>query len=62
MSEMGEYVSVVLFFRQIVVYYESITRELKTKLIYECRCDERLKNEIEESIRLACTVLHDKTN
>ena len=44
------------------VYYESIKRELKTKLIYECRCDERLKNEIEESIRLACTVLHDKTN
>ena len=27
-----------------VVYYESIKRELKTKLIYECRCDERLKN------------------
>ena len=25
-----------------VVYYESIKRELKTKLIYECRCDERL--------------------
>ena len=45
-----------------VVYYESIKRELKTKLIYECRCDERLTNEIEESIRLACTVLHDKTN
>ena len=46
----------------LVVYYESIKRELKTKLIYECRCDERLTNEIEESIRLACTVLHDKTN
>ena len=45
-----------------VVYYESIKRELKTKLMYECRCDERLTNEIEESIRLACTVLHDKTN
>ena len=24
-----------------VVYYESIKRELKTKPIYECRCDER---------------------
>ena len=47
---------------RFVVYYESIKRELKTKLIYECRCDERLTNEIEESIRLACTVLHDKTN
>ena len=27
----------------VVVYYESIKRELKTKLMYECRCDERLK-------------------
>ena len=26
------------------VYYESRKRELKTKLIYENRCDERLKN------------------
>jgi hypothetical protein len=25
-------------------YYESRKRELKTKLIYENRCDERLKN------------------
>ena len=25
------------------VYYESLNRELKTKPIYECRCDERLK-------------------
>jgi hypothetical protein len=27
-----------------VVYYESIKRELKRRLIYEYRCDERLKN------------------
>jgi hypothetical protein len=27
----------------IVVYYESIKRELKIKPIYECRCDERLQ-------------------
>ena len=33
----------------LVVYYESIKRELKTKLIYECRCDERLKTRVEES-------------
>ena len=46
----------------LVVYYESIKRELKTKLIHECRCDERLKTKVEESTRLACTVLHDKTN
>jgi hypothetical protein len=26
------------------VYYESRKRELKTKLIYENRCDDRLKN------------------
>ena len=45
-----------------VVYYESINRELKTKLMYECRCDERLKTKVEESTRLTCTVLHDKTN
>ena len=42
----------------LVVYYESIKRELKTKLIYECRCDERLKTKVEESTRLACTMLH----
>jgi hypothetical protein len=27
----------------LVVYYESIKRELKTKPIYECRCDGRLQ-------------------
>ena len=27
----------------IVVYYESIKRELKIRSIYECRCDERLQ-------------------
>ena len=45
-----------------VVYYESIKRELKTELTYECRCDERLKTTVEESTRLADTRLHDKTN
>ena len=29
--------------RKIVVYYESIKRELKIKPIYECRCDGRLQ-------------------
>ena len=33
----------------IVVYYESIKGDLKTKPIYECRCDERLKAKSEES-------------
>ena len=27
----------------VVVYYESIKRELKIRGIYECRCDERLQ-------------------
>jgi hypothetical protein len=40
-----------------VVYYESIKRELKRRLIYEYRCDERLKTKKEESIRLTDTGL-----
>ena len=40
-----------------MVYYESLKRELKTKTIYGFRCDERLKTKVEESIRLACTLL-----
>jgi hypothetical protein len=39
------------------VYYESIKRELKTKPIYECRSDERLKTKAEESTRLSYTGL-----
>ncbi len=40
-----------------IVYYESMKRELKTRPLYECRWDERLKTEAEESTRLAYTVL-----
>ena len=36
---------------RLVVYYESIKRELKTRPMYECRCDERLKTKVEESKR-----------
>jgi len=39
------------------VYYESVKRELKRRLIYECRCDERLKTKTEESTRLTYTGL-----
>ena len=39
-----------------MIYYESIKRELKTRPIYECRCDERLKSKTEESTRLTYTV------
>jgi hypothetical protein len=41
----------------LFVYYESIKREVKTRPIYECRCDERLKTKVEESTRLTCTGL-----
>ncbi len=40
-----------------IVYYESIKREIKTRPIYECRCDERLKPKGEESTHLAYTGL-----
>jgi hypothetical protein len=39
----------------LLVYYESIKRELKRRLIYEYRCDERLKTKNEESTRLSDT-------
>ena len=41
----------------MVVYHESIKRELKTKPKYECRYDERLKTRVEESTHLTCTQL-----
>ncbi len=41
----------------IVVYYESRNRELKTRPIYECRYDERLKTKSEKSTRLVYTGL-----
>ncbi len=34
------------------VYYEWIKREVNIRLIYECRCDERLKTKPEGSTRL----------
>ena len=40
-----------------IVYYESLNRELKTKPINECRCDERLQTRVEESTRLVCPQL-----
>ena len=39
--------------RQLVVYYESIKRELKIRCMYECRCDERLQTTTKEFTRLA---------
>ena len=39
----------------LFVYYESRKRELNTRPIYECRCDEKLKTKSEKSTRLAYT-------
>ena len=41
-----------------VVYYESMKRKLKTRPLYECRYDERLKTKAEESTLLVYTVAH----
>ena len=41
----------------IVVYYESIKRELKIRGIYECRCHERLQTKTKEFKRLPYTGL-----
>ena len=43
--------------QDVIVYYESRMRELKSRPIYECRHDERLKTKAEESTRLAYTGL-----
>ena len=37
------------------VYYESIKRELNKRLVFECRCDARLKAKPEGSTRLTYT-------
>jgi hypothetical protein len=43
--------------KSLVVYYESIKRELKIRCIYECRCDERLQTKTKEFTRLTYTGL-----
>jgi hypothetical protein len=43
--------------RKFVVYYESTKRELKTRSINECRCDERPKTKAEESTHFTYTGL-----
>jgi hypothetical protein len=46
--------------QKCVVYYESRKRDLKTRPMYECRCDERLKTKDEKSTRLVYTGLIGK--
>ena len=40
-----------------MVYYGTLKRELNRRLIYGCRCDERLKVKPERSARLTYTGL-----
>ncbi len=42
---------------KVVVYYETRKRELKTRPMYKCRCDERLKTKTEKSTLLGYTGL-----
>ena len=42
-------------FLDMIIYIIYIKRELKTRPIYECRCDERLKTKDEESTCLSDT-------
>ena len=42
------------------VYYESIKRELNKRLIFECRCDARLKAKAEGCTRLAYTMWREE--
>jgi hypothetical protein len=41
----------------VVVYYESIKREVKIRCIYECRCDERLQTKTKKFTRIVYTGL-----
>ena len=43
-----------------VVYYESIKRELNKRLIFDSRCDARLKAKVEGCTRLAYTIWHEE--
>ena len=45
----------LVIIQETIVYYETIKRELMTRPIYECRCDERLKTKVEESTCLVYT-------
>ncbi len=42
------------------VYYETINRELNARLMYECRCDEKLKAKSEGSRLLTYTGLRER--
>jgi hypothetical protein len=43
------------------VYYESIKGEINKRLIFECRCDARLKDKDEGSTRLEYTMWREES-
>ena len=43
-----------------IVYFESIKREINKRLIFECRCDGRLKVKTEGCTRLAYTMWREE--
>jgi hypothetical protein len=51
------HVLLVFILRKIFII-KSIKREQKTRPIYDCRCDERLKPKDDESTCLACRATH----
>ena len=53
----GCYYNQSIFSNFVVVYYESLKREVKTKTIYGFRLDERVRTKVEESTHLVCTLL-----
>ena len=45
------------WYRYLFVYYEEIKQERNTILVYDCRCDERLRSKTEGCTRLTYTGL-----
>ncbi len=59
-SEDKTYIWVSVRWNELIICYESIKRELKGRLTYEYRCDERLKTKTEESTHLTDNELYKK--
>jgi hypothetical protein len=52
---LDQYVHVNEIKKLLRIYYETTNRDLKRRLIYECRCDERIQTKSEGSTRLTYT-------
>ena len=57
LQKIGQFPDEISSVVYLFVYYESLKRKLKTKPMYEFRCDETLKTRVEESTHLRCTRL-----